>query len=55
MSVAARVIEQCKKERLSWEKLKILTLGQCISLVSFQKQCEKFKEELAILGDSKVV
>ena len=55
VSVAARVIEQCKKERLSWEKLKILTLGQCIPLVSFQKQCEKFKEELAILGDSKVV
>lgn len=53
VSVAARVIKKCEEENIDSSCFKILTLGQCIPLVSFQKNSNKFKKDLGILSNKK--
>ncbi len=52
ISVIARVVEEAKAENLGLENFKILMLGECIPLASFQKECEAFKRELEIAGNA---
>ena len=53
VSVAARVIKKCEEENIDSSCFKLLTLGQCIPLVSFQKNSNKFKKDLEILSNKK--
>ncbi|TLD88118.1 hypothetical protein [Helicobacter sp. MIT 05-5294] len=55
VGVAARVVRIAQKQNLNLACFKILTLGQCIPLVSFQKTCETFKEDLHALGSVPLV
>lgn len=55
MSVAARVVRIAQEQKLDLECFKILTLGQCIPLVSFQKSCGQFKMDLQTLGNVPLV
>lgn len=55
MSVAAKVVRIANEQKLDLSCFKILTLGQCIPLVSFQKSCEEFKADLKTLGNEPLV
>ena len=44
--VAALVLKKCKEENIDFKKFKMLTLGECIPLLSYQKNCDEFKKEL---------
>lgn len=53
VSIAARVIKKCEEENIDSSCFKLLTLGQCIPLVSFQKNSTKFKKDLETLANKK--
>jgi hypothetical protein len=44
VSVLSRAIQQI--ESLNWKKFSMITLGECIPLVSFQPKAKKYREEL---------
>ncbi len=55
ISVAAKVVRIAQEQKIDLRALKILTLGQCIPLASFQKDCRQFREDLQLLGNVPLV
>lgn len=55
VNVAAKVIAMAKQEGISLEKFKLLTLGECIPLVSFQKNYQTFRGDLELLVNTPMV
>ncbi|EAJ1119110.1 DUF829 domain-containing protein [Campylobacter lari] len=55
MNVLAKVLRKCEKENISFEKLKVLTLGECIPLVSYQKRSFEFRKDLEYLGSKNLI
>lgn len=53
--VLAEVFRKCEKAKLDYSKLKILTLGECIPLVSFHKEARIFKEDLEFIAQRKII
>ncbi len=55
VNVVAKVITMANQEGISLEKFKLLTLGECIPLVSFQKNYQAFREDLELLVNTPIV
>lgn len=55
INVLAKVLRKCEKENISFENLKVLTLGECIPLVSYQKRSFEFRKDLEYLGGKNLV
>lgn len=55
IGVVARVIELAKKKNLNLKNLKLVTLGECIPLASFQKENETFIAKLASIIEEKLI
>ncbi|MCW0226687.1 DUF829 domain-containing protein [Campylobacter lari] len=55
INVLAKVFRKCEKENVSFENLKVLTLGECIPLVSYQKRSFEFKKDLEYLGSKNLI
>ncbi|WP_104721310.1 hypothetical protein [Helicobacter mesocricetorum] len=55
VNIAAKVIARANKEGISLEGFKMLTLGECIPLVSFQKDYQAFKRDLELLVNTPIV
>ncbi|MBX1886589.1 DUF829 domain-containing protein [Campylobacter peloridis] len=55
INVLAKVLKKCEKENVSFKNLKILTLGECIPLVSYQKISYDFKKDLEYLGSKNLL
>ncbi|HEC1770193.1 TPA: DUF829 domain-containing protein [Campylobacter lari] len=55
INVLAKVLRQCEKENISFENLKVLTLGECIPLVSYQKRSFEFRKDLEYLGSKNLI
>lgn len=55
INIAAKVVRIAQEQNLDLAFFKILTLGQCIPLVSFQKSCDQFKIDLQTLGNVPLV
>ncbi|MBX7490503.1 DUF829 domain-containing protein [Helicobacter turcicus] len=53
--VLAEVIKKCEAAGLDYTKLKILTLGECIPLVSFHKNAISFKKDLEFVAQKKII
>ncbi|MCR6575457.1 DUF829 domain-containing protein [Campylobacter insulaenigrae] len=54
VNVLTQVLEKCEKENITFDNLKILTLGECIPLVSYQKKSHDFRKNLEYLGTKKL-
>ncbi|EAL3935808.1 DUF829 domain-containing protein [Campylobacter lari] len=55
INVLAKVLRKCEKENMSFENLKVLTLGECIPLVSYQKRSFEFRKDLEYLGSKNLI
>ncbi|MCV3471384.1 DUF829 domain-containing protein [Campylobacter sp. CNRCH_2015_0338h] len=55
INVLAKVLRKCEKENISFENLKVLTLGECIPLVSYQKRSFEFRKDLEYLGGKNLI
>ncbi|EAI7268463.1 DUF829 domain-containing protein [Campylobacter lari] len=55
INVLAKVLRKCEKENISFENLKVLTLGECIPLVSYQKKSCEFRKDLEYLGSKNLI
>ncbi|EAK9941966.1 DUF829 domain-containing protein [Campylobacter lari] len=55
INVLAKVLRKCEKENVSFENLKVLTLGECIPLVSYQKRSFEFRKDLEYLGSKNLI
>ncbi|HEG2606833.1 DUF829 domain-containing protein [Campylobacter sp. W0066.1] len=55
INVLAKVLRKCEDENISFENLKVLTLGECIPLVSYQKRSFGFRKELEYLGSKNLI
>ncbi|HEC1757291.1 TPA: DUF829 domain-containing protein [Campylobacter lari] len=55
INVLAKVLRKCEKENVSFENLKVLTLGECIPLVSYQKRSFEFRKDLEYLGGKNLI
>lgn len=55
ISIAAKVVRIAQEQNLDLRDFKILTLGQCIPLASFQRDNQEFKADLQTLGDTPLV
>ncbi|QYH03031.1 DUF829 domain-containing protein [Campylobacter lari] len=55
INVLAKVLRKCEKENISFENLKVLTLGECIPLVSYQKKSFEFRKDLEYLGSKNLI
>ncbi|EAK6287009.1 DUF829 domain-containing protein [Campylobacter lari] len=55
INVLAKVLRKCEKENVSFENLKVLTLGECIPLVSYQKKSFEFRKDLEYLGGKNLI
>ncbi|ELF2320552.1 DUF829 domain-containing protein [Campylobacter lari] len=55
INVLAKVFRKCEKENVSFENLKVLTLGECIPLVSYQKRSFEFRKDLEYLGSKNLI
>lgn len=53
--VLAEVLRKCEREKIDYSKLKILTLGQCIPLVSFHKNAIAFKKDLEFIAQKRII
>lgn len=53
--VLAAVIKRCEKEGVDYSALKVLTLGECIPLVSFQKGFGSFKRDLQFISKRRII
>lgn len=49
--VAKKVLQKCKEENIDFKKFKLITLGECIPLVSYQKRSCKFRKDLKYLAN----
>lgn len=54
ISTVSKVIEYCKAQGLSVANLKLVLIGGCVPLTSFQKCGSKFKKELEIVANSDI-
>lgn len=54
ISSVAKVIKKCKLEGLNISNLKLVLIGGCVPLTSFQKCGDKFKKELEIVANSDI-
>ncbi len=50
IEVLAKILLLCEQNKLDFSKLKIITLGECIPLVSYQKKSLDFREKLKFLS-----
>ncbi|ARE79819.1 DUF829 domain-containing protein [Campylobacter helveticus] len=50
IEVLARILMLCKENDVPFSKLKILTLGECIPLVSYQKKSIEFRKKLELVA-----
>ncbi|EAH7585357.1 DUF829 domain-containing protein [Campylobacter lari] len=55
INVLVKVLRKCEKENISFENLKVLTLGECIPLVSYQKRSFEFRKDLEYLGSKNLI
>ncbi|HEC1781976.1 TPA: DUF829 domain-containing protein [Campylobacter lari] len=55
INVLAKVLRKCEDENISFENLKVLTLGECIPLVSYQKRSFGFRKDLEYLGSKNLI
>ncbi|EGK7474994.1 DUF829 domain-containing protein [Campylobacter lari] len=55
INVLAKVLRKCEKENISFENLKVLTLGECIPLVSYQKRSFELRKDLEYLGSKNLI
>ncbi|MCV3453575.1 DUF829 domain-containing protein [Campylobacter lari] len=55
INVLAKVLRKCEDENISFENLKVLTLGECIPLVSYQKKSFEFRKDLEYLGNKNLI
>ncbi|EGK7522371.1 DUF829 domain-containing protein [Campylobacter lari] len=55
INVLAKVLRKCEKENVSFKNLKVLTLGECIPLVSYQKRSFEFRKDLEYLGGKNLI
>ncbi|MBT0827370.1 DUF829 domain-containing protein [Campylobacter lari] len=55
INVLAKVLRKCEDENVSFENLKVLTLGECIPLVSYQKKSFEFRKDLEYLGSKNLI
>ncbi|EAK9994173.1 DUF829 domain-containing protein [Campylobacter lari] len=55
INVLAKVLRKCEDENISFENLKVLTLGECIPLVSYQKKSFEFRRDLEYLGSKNLI
>ncbi|EGK8087283.1 DUF829 domain-containing protein [Campylobacter lari] len=55
INVLAKVLRKCEKGNISFENLKVLTLGECIPLVSYQKRSFEFRKDLEYLGSKNLI
>lgn len=55
INVLAKVLRKCEKESISFKNLKVLTLGECIPLVSYQKRSFEFRKDLEYLGSKNLI
>ncbi|WP_257938183.1 DUF829 domain-containing protein [Campylobacter lari] len=55
INVLAKVLRKCEKENISFKNLKVLTLGECIPLVSYQKRSFGFRKDLEYLGSKNLI
>ncbi len=55
INVLAKVLRKCEKENVSFKNLKVLTLGECIPLVSYQKKSFEFRKDLEYLGSKNLI
>lgn len=53
ISIANNVIKKCLKENIDYSNFKLLTLGHCIPLISYQRGLSKHKKDLEELGRTK--
>ncbi|MBK1972312.1 DUF829 domain-containing protein [Campylobacter sp. TTU_617] len=51
IEILEQILHLCKEEKIDFSKLKILTLGECIPLVSFQKKSFDFRKKIEFIGD----
>lgn len=49
--VLANMLKKCEHEKLDISKIKVLTLGQCVPLMSLHKQSKAYKKDLEYLAD----
>lgn len=52
VSIASKVIKKCVEENIDYKNFKLLTLGECIPLISYHKKT-LYKQELENLGKTK--
>ncbi len=50
ITVIARLIKLCLKEKINTKALKILTLGECVPLMSYHKKSDEFRQDLNFLA-----
>ncbi|EAK0804931.1 DUF829 domain-containing protein [Campylobacter lari] len=55
INILAKVLRKCEKENVSFKNLKVLTLGECIPLVSYQKRSFEFRKDLEYLGGKNLI
>ncbi|HEC1775818.1 DUF829 domain-containing protein [Campylobacter sp. RKI_CA19_01128] len=55
INVLSKVLRKCEKENVSFKNLKVLTLGECIPLVSYQKRSFEFRKDLEYLGSKNLI
>ncbi|EAL5740364.1 DUF829 domain-containing protein [Campylobacter lari] len=55
INVLVKVLRKCEDENISFENLKVLTLGECIPLVSYQKRSFGFRKDLEYLGSKNLI
>lgn len=55
INVLAKVLRKCEDENISFKNLKVLTLGECIPLVSYQKRSFGFRKDLEYLGSKNLI
>lgn len=53
IAIANNVIKKCSESNIDYSNFKLLTLGHCIPLVSYQRKSEKHKKVLEELGKTK--
>jgi hypothetical protein len=53
ISISSKVIRKCIEEKIDYSNFKLLTLGNCLPLVCYQKKFYEFKEDLKLLGKTK--
>ena len=53
--VLARLLKSCEREKISYSKLKILSLGECIPLASLHKKALDFNEDLNYVARHKLI